>query len=48
MRESNYWLRLLMELTETEKIDKDELKYLINESHELKLILRSIVSNTKK
>ncbi|MEG8947206.1 four helix bundle protein [Rosettibacter firmus] len=44
IREANYWLRILMEIT---AID-NELKFLINESIELKNILGAINSKNKK
>lgn len=46
MRESNYWLRLIK--TISIDLDKEKLNYLINESAELKLILGSIVSKSKR
>ena len=46
MRESNYWLRII-NATEPEIINIDELKKLIQESGELKNILGSIVTKTK-
>jgi len=46
MRESNYWLRILASLDFTE-IDQEELKWLIKESNELKLILGTIVQKTR-
>ncbi len=48
MRESNFWLRLIERVNQNAKIDFNELKYLINESAELKLILGSIVFKSKK
>ena len=48
MRESNYWLRLINSISEYLDIDRVKLTYLINESGELKLILGSIVSKSKK
>lgn len=48
MRESNYWLRLISATSEDLKIDRTELEELINESKELKLILGSIVTKTKR
>lgn len=48
MRESNYWLRLIKATDEGNQIDKTELDELIKESKELKLILGSIVTKTKK
>lgn len=47
MRESNYWLRLIHAISD-DKFKNDELLYLIKESHELKLILGSIVQKTRK
>ena len=47
MRESNYWLRLLIASSEEIINDRKELSFLIEESGELKLILGSIVSKTK-
>ena len=44
MRESNYWLRIINEISETE----DELIILIKESEELKRILGSIYSKSSK
>jgi four helix bundle protein len=44
IRETNYWLRVLKEIS---KID-DELIYLINESIEFKNILGAINSKSKK
>lgn len=48
MRESNFWVRLIESVNKNANIDFIELKYLINESAELKLILGSIVSKLKK
>jgi len=48
MRESNFWLRLIERVNKNANIDFDELKYLIIESAELKLILGSIVFKSKK
>ena len=45
MRESNYWLRIINEISES--VD-DELLFLIKESKELKNILGSIVQKTRK
>jgi len=45
MRESNYWLRIIKALNE--KNEDLELDWLINESHELKNILDSIVQKTR-
>jgi len=47
MRESNYWLRLLTATDQSIKLNQEELKYLENESEELKKILGSIVSKSK-
>ncbi|MBV5312256.1 MAG: four helix bundle protein [Prolixibacteraceae bacterium] len=47
MRESNYWLRLLAATDQSNMLNQDELKYLENESEELKKILGSIVSKSK-
>jgi four helix bundle protein len=44
MRESNYWLRIIDGIAEG---PNEELKYLIKESKELKLILRSIVQKSR-
>lgn len=43
-RESNYWLRIIMNL---EDIKSEELDRLLRESEELKKILAAIVNNTK-
>lgn len=44
MRESNYWLRIIKNITDK----KDEtLEYLINESSEIKSILGTIVNKTR-
>ncbi|MEA2107196.1 MAG: four helix bundle protein [Bacteroidota bacterium] len=44
MRESNFWLRIIKNITDK----KDEtLEYLINESSELKSILGTIVNKTR-
>ena len=48
MRESNYWLRLIKAISEDEKLRQSDLENLIKESEELKLILGSIVSKTKR
>ena len=48
MRESNNWLRLIKATNVDEDINEAELDNLITESKELKLILGSIVSKTKK
>lgn len=44
MREVNYWLRILMEITS----EDGELKYLLKESEVLKKILGAINSKNKK
>ena len=44
MRESNYWLRIVQEISEN---NNSELSYLIQESKELKLILGSIVQRSR-
>ena len=44
-RESNYWLRILKELTENEDV---QLQILIQESKEIKNILGAIVNNSNK
>ena len=44
-RESNYWLRILKELTENEDV---QLEILIQESKEIKNILGAIVNNSIK
>lgn len=48
MRESNYWLRLIEAIGREGEFDIGKLKYLINESQELKLILGTIVFKSKK
>ncbi len=48
MRETNYWLRLIKATLEGQDINEMELENLIAESKELKLILGSIVTKTKK
>ena len=48
MRESNYWLRLIKAISEGISVDKEKLENLIKESAELKLILGSIVSTSKR
>ena len=45
MRESDYWLRII-NATLPSNLKNDELKYLIDESGQLKKILGSIVSKT--
>lgn len=47
MRESNFWLRLIQSISIDEKIEINELEYLIKESNELKLILGKIVYKSK-
>lgn len=47
MRESNYWLRIIKGINETELMI-DEINWLIHESNELKNILGSIVQKTRK
>ncbi len=44
MRESNYWLRIIKNITDK---DDNTLFYLINESSELKNILGTIVNKTR-
>jgi len=46
MRESNYWLRIIKAMDDFS--NSEELKWLINESNELKKILGSIVQKTRK
>ena len=46
MRESNYWLRIIKEITEYQ-LPSEELKSLIQESKELKNILGTIVQKTR-
>ncbi|MBU0559488.1 MAG: four helix bundle protein [Bacteroidota bacterium] len=46
MRESNYWLRIIEAMEEYS--ENDELRWLLNESSELKKILGSIVQKTRK
>jgi four helix bundle protein len=49
MRESNYWLRIIQKTLILKDEDYyNELKYLLNESFELKNILASIVLKTKQ
>jgi len=50
IRESNYWLRLIKETITSRhnQLNRSELDLLIQESHELKLILGSIVQKTRK
>ena len=47
MRESNYWLRLLIATDQSNKLNHEELKFLENESEQLKKILGSIVTKLK-
>jgi len=47
MRESNYWLRIISATILQNTLD-EELNYLIAESDQLKKILGSIVTKTKK
>ena len=47
MRESNYWLRLLIATDQSNKLNQEELKFLENESEQLKKILGSIVTKLK-
>jgi four helix bundle protein len=47
MRESNYWIRLLAATDQTNNLNQEELKFLENESDELKKILGSIVTKSK-
>jgi len=46
MRESNYWFRLIQAISD-DKINKEELLWLVQESQELKLILGSIAQKTR-
>lgn len=48
MRETDYWMRLIKATNVGQKINDTELEKPINESKELKLILGSIVTKTKK
>ena len=43
-RESHYWLKLIQQIVSTEE---DEIRYLIGESREIKLILSSIINKTR-
>jgi four helix bundle protein len=45
MRESNYWLRIIASLENSNK--SKEFEWLLNESNELKKILGSIVQKTR-
>jgi len=47
IRENNYWLRIINASVDFRGAELEELKYLINESSELKLILGSIVVKSK-
>ena len=48
MRESNYWLRIIQSTTNSRDEEfANELKTLLNESKELKLILASIIIKAK-
>lgn len=46
MRESNYWLRIINEIKETDD-NNNELLYLIKESEELKNILGAIIQKSR-
>lgn len=46
MRESNYWLRIITAIKEFDSMN-DDLKSLLQESHELKNILGSIAQKTR-
>ena len=48
MRESNYWLRLIEATSDKQDLNSIELEKLIKESEELKLILGSIATKTKR
>ncbi len=48
MRESNYWLRLLNEVISLDIKKSEELNLLISESKELKKILGTIVTRSRK
>jgi len=48
IRESNYWLRILNEITDQSATDKNKLNCLIEESSELNKILASIVIKSNK
>lgn len=45
MRESNYWLRLLAATDQSNNLNQDELKYLENESEELRRYLAVLFLN---
>jgi len=47
MRESNYWLRLIKSILDKPVLLND-LEYLLDESNQLKNILGSIVTKTRK
>jgi hypothetical protein len=47
MRDSNYWLRVIIAAVAASKLDK-ELNSFISESEQLKKILGSIVTKTNK
>lgn len=47
MRESNYWLRIINETLILSEVEHEELKYLLQESAELALILGSIAVKVK-
>ena len=47
MRESNYWLRLIISIMENNTLEND-LNKLLDESNQLKKILGSIVTKTNK
>lgn len=47
MRESNYWLRIIKAASDSDTPD-EELAYLTDESEQLKKILGSIVTKTRK
>ena len=46
MRESNYWLRLIKAISD-DNAHNEDLLWLIQESHELKLILGAIVQKSR-
>jgi len=48
MRESNYWIRILMATNNSNEILSTQLKELENESEELKKILGKIVVSSRK
>ncbi len=47
MRESNFWLKIIIGTLDKETL-KSECQFLIDESEELKKILGSICSKTRK